>query len=162
MVAGTVDLVRTLYRTLLVFAAVSVLILVAGLVEFAYFEPQGHHTGLKATIAGVYVYDPDKKATVGPDRNSFPRTVQFAAVLDWSTLPKNVVVDARWYDGFGNVVGSLGPATPDKLAGQTIVPVKVPPGFSHNLPGHYVFVVERYEGGLPVEVIGRRVVLVER
>jgi hypothetical protein len=160
--AAPLDQVRTLYRTLLVFAAVSVLILVAGLVEFAYFEPPGQHTGLKATIAGVYQYDPDHKTTVGTDRTSFPRTVQFAAVVDWSTLPKNVVVDARWYDGFGNVVGSVGPGTPDQLAGQSIIPVKVPPGFAHNLPGHYVFVVERYEGGVPVEVIGRRVVLVER
>jgi len=162
VVAGPIDQVRTLYRTLLVFAAFSLLILIAGLVEFAYFEPPGQHTGLKATIVGVYQYDPDHITTVGPDRNSFPRTVQFAAVLDWSSLPKNVVVDARWYDGFGNVVGSVGPGTPDQLAGQTLVPVKVPPGFSHDLPGDYIFVVERYEGGLPVEVIGRRVVLVER
>jgi len=162
VVAGPVDQVQTLYRTLLVFAAVSVLILVAGLVEFAYFEPLGQHTGLKATIVGVYQYDPDHKTIVGPDHNSFPRTVQFAAVVDWSSLPKNAVVDARWYDGFGNVVGSVGPGTPDRLSGQTIVPVKVPPGFSHDLPGDYIFVVERYEGGLPVEVIGRRVVLVQR
>jgi hypothetical protein len=162
VVAAPVDEVRTLYRTLLVFAAVSLLILVAGLVEFAYFEPPGQHTGLKATIAGVYQYDPDHKTTVGNDRNAFPRTVQFAAVVDWSTLPNNVVVDARWYDGFGNVVGSVDPGTRDQLAGQAIVPVKVPPGFSHNLPGHYVFVVERYESGVAVEVIGRRVVLVER
>ena len=162
MVAAPVDLVRTLYRTLLVFAAVSLLILVAGLVEFAYFEPPGQHTGLKATIVGVYQYDPDTKTTVGPDANAFPRTTQFAAVVDWSSLPKNIVVDARWYDGFGNVVGSVGPATPDQLAGQTTVPIRVPPGFHRNLPGHYIFVVERYEGGVPVEVLARRVVLVER
>jgi hypothetical protein len=162
VVAGPVDQVRTLYRTQLVFAAVSLLILVAGLVEFAYFEPPGQHTGLKARIVGVYQYEPGHNSIVGPDRSSFPRTVEFAAVVDWSTLPHNVVVDARWYDGFGNVVGSVDPGTPDQLAGQSIIPVKVPPGFSHNLPGHYVFVVERYENGLPVEVIGRRVVLVER
>jgi hypothetical protein len=162
VVAGPVDQVRTLYRTLLVFAAISVLILVAGLVEFAYFEPPGQHTGLKATIVGVYQYDAAHNSIVGPDSTVFPRTVPFAAVVDWSTLPHNVAVDARWYDGFGNVVGSVGPGTPDQLAGQTIIPVKTPPGFSHNLPGHYVFVVERYENGLPVEVIGRRVVLVER
>ncbi len=56
MVAAPVDQVRTLYRTLLVYAAVSILIL-AGLVEFAYFEPPGQHTGLKATITGVFQYD---------------------------------------------------------------------------------------------------------
>jgi len=162
VVAAPVDQVRTLYRTLLVYAAVSILILVAGLVEFAYFEPPGQHTGLKANITGVYQYDPANNTTTGSDRNSFPRTMLFAAVVEWSSLPKNVVVDARWYDAFGNVVGSVGPATPDKLASQTIIPVRFPPGFQQNLPGHYIFVVERYEGSVPVEVIGRRVVLVER
>ena len=162
VVAAPVDQVRTLYRTLLVYATVSILILVAGLAEFAYFEPPGQHTGLKASITGVFQYDPVHDTTVGPDRTSFPRTMLFAAVVDWSSLPKNNIVDAGWYDPFGNVVGSVGPATPDQLANQTIVPVRVPPGFQHNLPGHYVFVVERYEGGVPVEVIGRRLVLVER
>lgn len=162
MVAAPVDQVRTLYRTLLVYSAVSILIIVAGLVEFVYFEPPGQHSGLKATIVGVFQYDPTTNTTMGPDRNSFPRTELFAAAVDWSLLPKDVVVDARWYDAFGNVVGSVGAGTPNQLANQTLVPVRVPPGFHHNLPGHYIFVVERYEGGVPVEVIGRRVVLVER
>jgi len=162
VVAAPIDQVRTLYRTLLVYAAVSILILATGLAEFAYFEPPGQDTGLKASITGVFQYDPVHNTTRGPDRSSFPRTMLFAAVVDWSSLPKDLVVDARWYDAFGNIVGSVGPATPAQLASQTIVPVKVPPGFQHNLPGHYVFVVERYEGGVPVEVIGRRVVLVER
>jgi hypothetical protein len=30
------------------------------------------------------------------------------------------------------------------------------------LPGHYTFVVERYAGGVPVEVIARRIVMVDR
>jgi hypothetical protein len=30
------------------------------------------------------------------------------------------------------------------------------------LPGHYLFVVERYSRGQPVEVLGRRIVLVRR
>jgi hypothetical protein len=162
LVAAPVDQVRTLYRTLLVYAAVSILILVAGLAEFAYFEPPGQHTGLKAHIVGIFRYDPDHSTVVGSDTNAFPRTVQFAAVVDWSALPRNMVFDARWYDGFGNVVGSAGPGTPAQLESHRIIPVMVPPGFHHNLPGHYIFVVERYEGGVPVEVIGRRVVLVER
>jgi hypothetical protein len=32
----------------------------------------------------------------------------------------------------------------------------------HNLPGNYTFVVERLQGGVPVEVLARRIVLVER
>jgi hypothetical protein len=43
-----------------------------------------------------------------------------------------------------------------------VVPVITPPGLRHNLPGHYTFVVERIQGGLPVEVLARRIVLVER
>ncbi len=162
MVTPPVDQVRTLYRTLLVFGAFSILILVIGVVEFVYFEPPGQHTGLKATIVGVYQYDPDHNQTVGPDTSSFPRTAQFAAVVDWSSLPPNVIVDARWFDSYGNVVGSVGPGTPQDLAGKTIIPVQVPPGYHHVLPGHYPFVVERYEGGQLVEVIARRLVQVQR
>jgi hypothetical protein len=162
VVAAGVDQVRTLYRTLLVYAAVSILIFIAGLAEFAYFEPFGQHSGLKVHIVGVYEYDPEHKSTIGPDSNSFPRTVVFAAVVDWSSLPKDVVVDARWYDSFGNVVGAVGPGRPDQLAGQTIVPVHLTPPFHHMLPGHYTFVVERYAGGVPVEVIARRIVMVDR
>ncbi len=162
VVAAPGDPVRTLYRTLLVYTAVSMLIFVAGLAEFAYFEPFGQHSGIKAYIVGVYQYDPDHKTTSGPDSNAFPRTGLFAAAVDWSSLPKDVVVDARWYDSFGNVVGSAGPGTPDQLASQMIVPVHLTPPFHHLLPGHYTFVVERDEGGLPVEVVGRRIVLVQR
>jgi len=162
VVAAPVDQVPTLYRTLLVYAATSLLIFIAGLVEFAYFEPPGQHTGLKATIVGVYQYDPDHNTLIGPDKSSFPRTSQFAAVVDWSSLPQNMIFDARWYDAFENIVGSAGPGAPQDLAAHSIVPVRVPPGLQHNLPGHYIFVVERWEGGVPVEVIGRRVVMVER
>jgi hypothetical protein len=162
VVAAPSDPVRALYRTLLVYAAVSILIFIAGLAEFAYFEPFGQHSGIKAHIIGVFQYDPDHNTTTGPDSNSFPRTALVAAVVDWSSLPKDIVVDSRWYDSFGNVVGSVGPGTPGQLASQTIVPVHLTPPFHHLLPGHYTFVVERDEGGLPVEVIGRRIVLVER
>ena len=162
MVAAPVDQVRTLYRTLFLYAAISLLILLAGLVEFVYFEPPGHHSGLKASIVGDYEYDPDQNTVTGPDSSTFPRTALFAAKVDWSSLPSGVIVDARWYDGFGNVVGGVGPATPPELAGKTIIPVRVPPGFRHILPGRYLFVVERYEGGVPVEVIARRLVEVER
>jgi len=79
VVAAPIDQVRTLYRTLLVYAAVSILILLAGLAEFAYFEPSGQHTGIKATIVGVYQYDPNTGQLTGPDSVTFPRTVQFAA-----------------------------------------------------------------------------------
>ena len=156
------DQVLTLYRTLLVFATIGMVILAVGLVEFVYFEPPGQTTGLTAHIVGVFEYDPATGTTHGPDRTAFSRTQEFAAIVDWSQVPGNLIVDARWYDTFGTVVGRVGPGTPAELGPRSTVPVTVPQGLHHLLPGHYTFVVERLKGDLPVEVLGRRIVLVER
>lgn len=154
--------VRTLYRTLVMFALVAAVILAVGLVEFVYFEQPGQTSGAQARISGVFQYDPTTHTTLGSDRSAFARMQEFAAMVDWSSLPNNITVDARWYDAFGELVGHVGPGTPAQLAGQTIVPVVAPPGFHYNLPGRYTFVVERLNSGVPVEVLARRVVLVER
>ena len=156
------DPVRSLYRALLWFDIVAIIILAIGLGEFIYFEPPGQSSGVKATIAGVYQYDPATHTTSGPDRRIFARSEQFAALVDWSSLPQNITVDARWYDGFEAIVGRVGPGTPAQLVAHTIVPVAVPAGLKHNLPGQYVFVVERLQNDVPVEVLARRIVLVER
>jgi hypothetical protein len=158
----TYDQLRVLYRTLLLFATVGTVILAIGLVEFVYYEPPGQASGLKARIVGVYAYDPNTKQVTGPDRSDFPRSGQFAAVVDWSTLPANVVVDARWYDSFGSIEGRVGPGTPPELANDRVVPVEVPPGFRYVLPGRYTFVVERLRSDVPVEVLARRFVVVDR
>jgi hypothetical protein len=160
--AAPYDPVRTLYRALLVFDAVAILILTVGLAEFLYFEPPGQTTGLKARIVGVYLYDPTTNTTAGADRRTFSRTEKFAAVMDWSSLPQDITVDARWYDSFEAVVGRAGPGTPAQLAAQTIIPVGLTAGPKDNLPGQYLFVIERLENGVPVEVLARRIVLVER
>ena len=162
MSVATYDQLRVLYRTLLVFATVGVVILSVGLVEFVYFEPPGQTSGVTAHIVGVYQYDPATGKTTGPDQSEYTREQQFAAVVDWASLPASLVVDARWYDAFGDNVGRVGPGSPADLAGYTVVPVVVPAGFHHTLPGHYTFVVERFSGRVPVEVLGRRIVLVER
>jgi len=81
------DQTQTLYRTLLIFATVSVLVLVVGLIEFVYFEPPGQASGARAHITGVYDYDPGTGTTFGPDQSQFPRTQLFAAVVDWSSVP---------------------------------------------------------------------------
>ncbi|TAN35100.1 hypothetical protein EPN29_00285 [bacterium] len=162
MDAASYDQVRTLYRTLLVFATAGVIILTIGLVEFVHFEPPGQSSGARARITGVYEYDPATRLTYGPDQSGFARTQDFAAVVDWSSLPPGITVDARWYDTFGDIVGRVGPSTPDKLVDQTVIPVSVPQGFKHSLPGRYTFVVERFNGDVPVEVLARRFILVER
>jgi hypothetical protein len=158
----TYDQLRTLYRTLLVFATVGVLILATGLIEFAYFEPPGQTTGASAHIVGIFKYDPATRQVVGPDRSEFARNEELAAVVDWSTIPANLTVDARWYDSFGSIDGQVGPGTPAALAKDTVIPVVVPPGYHYVLPGRYTFVVERLKDGVPVEVLGRRFVVVDR
>ena len=162
MRAATYDPVRTLYRALLIFAAVGIAILAVGLVEFLYFEPPGQNTGANAHIVGIYKFDPATQKVSGPNKSSFGRSQIFAAVVDWSSLPQNITVDARWYDSYEVVVGRIGPGTPAQLAGKNAVPVGIPSGLKYNLPGQYIFVVERLSGGVPVEVLARRIILVER
>jgi hypothetical protein len=162
LVAPQADDLRPLYRTVLALGAVAVLILVLGVLELIYFEPPGQRTTNRAHIAGVYRYNPATNETSGKDSESFSRTDDFAAVVDWSSLPSTLVVGARWYDGFGDTVGGVGPAEAGQLSGREIVPVQTPSGQPQNLPGHYLFVVERYAGTQPVEVLGRRIVLVKR
>ena len=163
MSPSTHDQLHTLYRTLLVFATIGAIVLSIGLVQFVYFERPGEETGVKARIVGVYEYDPTTRMTIGPDRSEFPRADVFAAVVDWSSVPSQLVVDARWYDTFGSMRGEVGPGHPTDLSAASIVPVDVPPNLHFVLPGRYTFVVERLDAdGVPVEVLARRFVLVDR
>jgi hypothetical protein len=101
--------------------------------------------------------------TSGDDRSEFARSDDFAAVVDWTSLPANLVVDARWYDTFGSMRGQAGPAHPAELKSEATIPVEVPPDLRFVLPGRYTFVVERIgSDGVPVEVLGRRFVVVDR
>jgi hypothetical protein len=154
--------VRPLYRVLLALGLAGLLILLLGAAEFAHFEPLNQKTGTSARVSGVFQYDPRSGHTLGSDRSRFRRDELFAARVDWSTLPPDMQVGARWYNGFGDRVGSVGPAPAGELTQHEVVPVAVPPGLNRNLPGHYLFVVERYRANLPVEVLARRIVLVER
>ena len=156
------DPVVTLYRTLLVYGLVGLVILTAGLVEFLHFEPFSTTAGVRAHVAGVYLYDPSTGTTSGPDRATFNRSEQFAAVVSWSELPDTITVQAVWYDGFGNIVGQVGPGKPGDLQNQGVVPAKKPSGLKFHLPGQYIFAVERLQGGQPVEVLARRLIEVER
>ena len=51
---------------------------------------------------------------------------------------------------------------PSVLASDPAVPAVVPAGLKYHLPGQYIFAVERVNAGQPVQVLGRRIVLVER
>jgi hypothetical protein len=158
----TYDQLRVLYRTLLVFATVGVVILAIGLIQFAYFERPGQASGIHARIVGVFKYDPATGMTSGPDRTEFQRNEQFAAVVDWGSISGSVMVDARWYDTFGSIEGHVGPAPAANLVNQSIVAVAVPQGYHYVLPGRYTFVVERLQDGVPIEVLARRFEVVDR
>jgi hypothetical protein len=156
------DPVVTLYRTLLVYGLIALVILTAGLVEFLHFEPFGETAGVHAHIVGIYLYDPATGQTSGPDRRAFARGEQFAAVVDWSGLPDSITVQAVWYDSFGNIVGQVGPGKPSELKSHRTIPAEKPSGLKYHLPGEYIFAVERLDGGQPVEVLARRLTEVDR
>lgn len=158
---GAADEIRPLYRAMLILGAVAIVILGLGLVEFFAFEPLGQHSGISVRIAGVYHYDPATRETSGPDRSKFSATEDLAAVVDWSSLPATVVVGATWINSLGETVGQVGPKSAGQMTdSDRVVPVKVPPGLTRNIPGEYIFVVERYQAGQPVEVLARRFILV--
>ena len=97
----------------------------------------------------------------GPPVERFARAQPFAAVVDWSSIPTGTPVAARWFNSFGEVVGQVGPARAETI-GDAAVPVALPPGLRQNIPGTYLFVVERISRGQPVEVLARRLIVVER
>lgn len=148
-----------LYQGIVIVGIVALLVFFAGGLEFFLFEPVGQHTGLQARIEGVHYY---RNGHVdGGSRNQYLREEPFAAVVDWSSLPPEVEVTALWFNGFGEVVGSIPPMPAGRMSADP-VPVKVPNGLDKNLPGTYLFVVERVARGQPVEVLGRRFVRVVR
>jgi len=155
----TRDEILPLYQTIVIVGIVALLVFFAGGMEFFLFEPVGQHTGLMARVEGVRLYRNGK--VEGEARNQYSRAEAFAAVVDWSSIPPETVVTARWFNGFGEVVGAVPPGPAGQMSADP-VPVKVPAGLDKNLPGTYLFVVERVVRGLPVEVLGREFVRVER
>ncbi|MDQ6692476.1 MAG: hypothetical protein M3Z13_06885, partial [Candidatus Dormibacteraeota bacterium] len=130
-----------------------------GLAQFIHFEPPGQKSGLKARISGIYPYDVKNQRATGSAKDHFRTDEPFAAVVDWSSLPPDLLVGARWFTGgFAIDAGGVGPARAGELAGAGIVPVNM--GADRFPPGRYQVVVERFARGRPVEVIARSSVLV--
>jgi len=158
----TADDLRPLYTTIRLLGLLGALILVAGLADVLVFAPPGQHTGTRAQIVGVYVYDPSTGRTTGGRKAIFGQDQAFAAEVDWAALPPDMVVGARWYNSLGQAVGGVGPASAGTLAAQHgLVVERGSKDFKHNLPGHYALVVVRYSHGQPVEVLARQTVLVD-
>jgi len=155
------DEILPLYRAIKLVGILAMAIFAAGIVEFLSFEPPGQATGTVARVAGVYAYDSSNRSAGGTARESFRRDEPFAAIVDWSSIPAGTVVAARWFDSFGEVVGQVGPA-PAAAMPPGPIPVALPAGLRRNIPGTYLFVVERISHGQPVEVLARRLIEVER
>ena len=148
--------------TMLLIGAGSVVALGAGLIAFLYYEPTGQRTGLTATVDGVHPFD-TKTHEVGSGTGRIYNTDQpFVAVVDWSPVPAGTQVAAIWVDALGSTVGGIGPADVSQLPKRQPVGTALEEQGKPNLPGGYVFVVERYSGGRPVEVLARTSVYVQQ
>ena len=153
------DEIRPAFRLLVALGVAGVVILAVGLAQFVHFEPPGQRTGQAVRITGVYDFDVKTGKTFGAGKDHFKTNEPFAAVVDWSSLPPDLVVGANWFSGgFSLDSGGVGPARAADLAERSVVPVNR--GTRRFPSGRYEFVVERYAGGRPVEVLGRRSVIV--
>lgn len=152
------DSSRFFFRFMVGLGAAGLLVLLLGLVQFLGFEPVGEHTGARATITRVFAFDPANPSAQGRDRHQFSPQETPAAAVDWASLPADMIVGAAWFSGdFAEPFGSVGPRRAAELAG----PVPVDRQGTRLLPdGQFTFVVERYAGGHPVEVLARRTVIV--
>lgn len=157
------DDLRLLYRIMLALGVVGVLILALGFLVLLRFAPPGQRTGYRAQVVGVFACSPTSCQPNGPPMTRFHRNQRFTAQVDWSGLPRDMVVGARWTDSLDDDVGTVPPERAGTLADdETLVPVSTPPEFHENLPGLYTLTVVRYAGGQPVELLARTSVVVLR
>jgi hypothetical protein len=153
------DEIRPVFRLLVALGIAGVVILAVGLAQFVQYEPPGQRTGQAVKITGVYDYDLKTGKTFGPDKDHFRTNEPFAAVVDWSSLPPDLVVGGSWFSGgFSLDSGGVGPARAADLSEKSVVPVNR--GAQRFPAGRYEFVVERYTAARPVEVLGRRSLVV--
>jgi hypothetical protein len=159
VVAENADDTRPIFRLLVALGLAGIAILAVGLAQFITFEPPGQRTGQAVSIGGVYDYNIKTGAISGAAKDHFRTDEPFAAVVDWRSLPADLVVGGNWFSGgFALDAGGVGPARAADLGERTVVAVNR--GGRRFPAGHYEFVVERYSSGRPVEVLGRRSVIV--
>jgi len=152
--------VRPVFRFIVALGAAGLVILGVGLLQFINFEPPGQHTGVQARILGFWDYDQKTGAITGDPKDHFKTTERLAAEVDWAALPPDLLVGGHWFlGGFALDAGGVGPARAGDFGPKPAVPLQ-PPSDRGTPPGRYTFVVERYSGLKPVEVLARASVLV--
>ncbi|MDQ6899355.1 MAG: hypothetical protein M3072_07600 [Candidatus Dormibacteraeota bacterium] len=137
-------------------------ILVLGVVAFLATSPPGRHTALH-TDASVFTYDPKSSSIQGEPLKHFAAGQEFAGLVSWETLPAATTVGAKWYGALQQMEGSVGPARAGELAAAAKpVPVRSSQTAAPLLPGRHTLMIIRYSGGLPLEIVGRTSVMVDR
>jgi hypothetical protein len=146
------DDLRPPYLTMLALGAVSLLLVLFGLGNLLLTTMPWNHTGLHASVTGVYKYDP-RTHSLGDTRiSSIGHGQPFAARVAWSQLPAGLQVGARWYDPQDTDSGGAPPqAASQQAAHDAIVPI----AGTRGPPGEYQLLVMRYADGRPAEVLGR-------
>src|SRR3979409_1729996 len=97
--AEAADDTRPIFRLLVAVGIAGVVILGVGLAQFIHFEPPGQRTGQAVRINGVYDYNPKTGKISGGSKDHFRTDEPFAAVVDWRSLPADLVVGAHWFRG---------------------------------------------------------------
>lgn len=132
---------------------VGTLILGVALAIAAVGELQRQHSGLTASIVGVYRYDLRSHTVYGAPSTEFSTSDDIAAEIVWSKLPASAQISAEWYDSSGDLIDESGPGPAGSAAEEAVMPSSDNSG-----PGWYGFYVELWSGGSRVETLDRTVV----
>lgn len=146
------DDLRRPYLVMLALGAISAVLVALGLGNLLLTTMPWNDTGLRASVTGVYRYDPKTRST-GDQRITEIRHGQaFAARVAWRQLPAGLQVGARWYDPQDDDIGGVPPMSAgDQAARDALVPM----ADTRGPPGSYTLLVMRYADGRPAEILGR-------
>lgn len=140
---------------MLAFGMVGLLVLLAGLGLYIYFEPVNQNTGTTVQVTGIKEYHPDTGTVSGRSRTRFGSDQIPAAVIDWHGVSSGLRVEAGWYDeqvSNGTALNTVGP----RPAGSMPRAIPLVRDRSRLSSGVYLFIVGRYSGGRIVEVLARQ------
>lgn len=146
---------NTAFLAMVAFGLAGLLILLAGLGLYLYFEPVNENTGTSVQVTAIKRYDPQTGTVSGRSRTQFGSNQIPAAVIDWHGVSSGLVVQAGWYDeslGDAAALTTVGP----RPAGSMPAAIPLTTDAGQLSPGLYLFIVGRYAGGRVVEVLARQ------
>ena len=143
------------FLAMVAFGLIGLLVLLAGLGLYVYFEPVNQNTGTAVQVTAIKRYEPSTGTVSGRSRTQFTSNEIPAAVIDWHGVSSGLVVEAGWYDqdlSDATALNTVGPR-PARAMPAAIPLVREKSQLS---PGIYLFIVGRYAGGRVVEVLARQ------